>query len=66
MLTYNLWNLIGAGCTERTDAGISNSEEQNKVIFFAFDDLRRYFNAACLGKFNRIADQVYEYLLQSH
>lgn len=24
MLTYNLWNLIGAGCTERTDAGISN------------------------------------------
>jgi membrane dipeptidase len=24
MLTYNLGNLIGAGCTERTDAGISN------------------------------------------
>lgn len=24
MLTYNLWNLIGAGCMERTDAGISN------------------------------------------
>jgi membrane dipeptidase len=24
MLTYNLWNLIGAGCTERTDAGISS------------------------------------------
>jgi membrane dipeptidase len=28
MLTYNQWNLIGAGCTERTDAGISNYGEQ--------------------------------------